>query len=137
MVSGRASYCRALAAFDRSAILASLSDEVTIPVAVHDEPLRGKDTASFLPGVLIQELAPFELTDEIVEGDKSVVLFETSLRGQQAHALNVVKCQSDGLVTELTVFFRPLAATQLVAETTVEGWCRAHAGSSGRNDTQP
>jgi len=116
MVSGRTSYSRALAAFDRAAILASLSDEVTIRVAVHDEPLRGKDTASFLFGVLTQELTPFELTEEIVEGDKSVVLFETSLRGQRAHGLNVVKYQPDRLVGELTVFFRPLAAMQLVAD---------------------
>lgn len=116
MASGRTSYSQALAAFDQEAILASLSDEVTIRVAVHDEPLRGKDTASFLFGVLTRELTPFELTEEIVEGDKSIVLFETSLRGQRAHGLNVVKYQPDGLVTELTVFFRPLAAMQLVAD---------------------
>jgi hypothetical protein len=116
MVSGRTSYSRALAAFDQAAILASLSDEVTIRVAVHDEPLRGKDTATFLFAVLTQELAPFMLTDEILEGSKSVILFETSLRGQRAHGLNVVKYQPDELVAELTVFFRPLAAMQLVAE---------------------
>ena len=96
--------------FDQAAILASLSDDVTIRVAVHDEPLRGKDTASFLFGVLIQELAPFELTEEIVEGNKSVLLFETSLHGRRAHGLNVVGYQPGGLVGELTVFFRPLAA---------------------------
>jgi hypothetical protein len=116
MVSGRTSYSQALSTFDQAAILASLSDEVTIRVAVHDEPLRGKDTASFLFGVLTQELTPFELTEEIVEGDTGVVLFETSLRGQRAHGLNVVKYQPDGLVAELTVFFRPLAAMQLVAD---------------------
>jgi hypothetical protein len=116
MVSGRTSYSQALATFDPAAILASLSDEVTVRVAVHDEPLQGKDTASFLFGILIQELTPFELTEEIVEGGKSVVLFETSLRGQRAHGLNVVKYQPDGLVAELTVFFRPLAAMQLVAD---------------------
>lgn len=111
MVSGRTSYSRALAAFDPAAIVESLSDEV----AVHDEPPRGKDTATFLFGVLTQELAPFELTEEIVVGGKSVVLFDTSLRGQRAHGLNVATCQPGRLVTELTVFFRPLAAMQLVA----------------------
>ena len=54
-----------------------------IRVAVHDEPLRGKDIAAFLFGVLTQELTPFKLVGEIVEGSKSVVLFETSLRGQR------------------------------------------------------
>jgi hypothetical protein len=113
---GRSSYCRALAAFDPEAIVASLADDVTIRVAVHDEALRGRDTASFLFGVLTQELTPFRLTGEIVEQDTSVVLFETALRGQVAHGLNVVRHRSDGLVSDLTVFFRPLAALQLVAE---------------------
>jgi hypothetical protein len=116
MISGRTGYSQALAAFVQASILATLSDDVTIRVAVHDEPLLGKGTASFLFGVLTQELTPFELTEEIVEGDKSVILFETSLRGRRAHGLNVVKYQPDGLVGELTVFFRPLAAMQLVAE---------------------
>ncbi len=116
MVSGRTRYSQALAAFDPALILASLSDDVVINVAVHDEPLRGKDTAAFLFGILTRELAPFELAGEIVEGDTSVVLFETALRGQRAHGLNVVKYQADGLAAEVTVFFRPLAAMQLVAE---------------------
>jgi hypothetical protein len=128
MVSGRTSYSQALAAFDPAAIVASLSDEVTIWVAVHDEPLRGKDTARFLFGVLTQELTPFELTEEIVEGGKSVVLFETSLRGQRAHGLNVVTYQPGGLVTELVVFFRPLAAMQLVADV-IGGHMAEHSGT--------
>jgi len=116
MLRGRTTYSRALAAFDHAAILASLGEDVTIRVAVHDAPLQGKETADFLFGVLTQELTPFELVGEIVEADKCVVLFETSLRGEPAHGLNVVEYRPDGLVGELTVFFRPLAALQLVAE---------------------
>ncbi len=116
VTDGRTPYSQALAAFDHASILASLSDDVTIRVAVHDEPLRGKDTAAFLFGVLTQEMAPFRLTKEVAEGDTSVVLFETSLRGESAHGLNVVRYQADGLVAELTVFFRPLAVLQLIAE---------------------
>jgi hypothetical protein len=116
MDGGRTTYSQALVAFDAASILATLSDEVTIRVAVHDEPLQGKDTAAFLFGVLTQELTPFELVGEIVEGNKSVVLFETSLRGERAHGLNLVEYQADGLVRELTVFFRPLAALQEIAE---------------------
>lgn len=115
-MTGRTAYSRALARFDPAAIVATLSDDVTIWVAVHAEPLRGKDTAAFLFGVLTQELAPFELVDEIVEDEKSVVVFDTSLRGVRADALNVVAQRPDGLVGELVVFFRPLAALQLVAE---------------------
>ena len=78
--------------------------------------LRGKDTAAFLFGVLTQELTLFKLVEEIVEGSKSVVLFETSLRGERADGLNVVECRPDGLVGDLTVFFRPRAALQNIAQ---------------------
>jgi hypothetical protein len=115
-ISGRTRYSQALTAFDPEAIVASLSDEITILVAVHDQPLHGKDTAAFLFGVLTQELTPFRLVGEIAEGAQSVVLFETTLRGQRADGLNVVTVGPDGLVSELTVFFRPLAALQLIAE---------------------
>jgi hypothetical protein len=40
MSGGRTPYSRALAAFDHAAILASLNDDVTIRVAVHDDPLK-------------------------------------------------------------------------------------------------
>jgi hypothetical protein len=116
VTAGRSRYSQALAAFDPVSIVASLSDDVTIRVAVHDELLQGKDTAAFLFGVLTRELTPFELSGEIAEGNTSVVWFKTSLRGQRAEGLNVVTCQPDGLVGELTVFFRPLAALSLIAE---------------------
>jgi len=51
-----------------------------------------------------------------VEGNKSVILFDTSLRGRRAHGLNVAGYLHDGLAGELTVVVRPLAAMQLVAE---------------------
>ena len=116
-LSGRTAYSEALASFHADRIIATLCEDVTVRVAVHDEPLRGKATAAFLFGVLTKELAPFALVDEIVEGDLSVVLFTTALREQHAEGLNVVQLRADdGLVSELTVFFRPLSALQLIAE---------------------
>ncbi len=43
-------------------------------------------------------------------------MFETSLRGEPVHGLNVVELDPDGLVGELTVFFGPLTALQLISE---------------------
>jgi hypothetical protein len=109
-------YGQALEAFDPDLIAAALSDDVTIHVAAHDQPLVGKDTAAVLFGVLTQELTPFALVEEIVEGLKSVVVVETSLRGKHAHGLNVVSCGADGLVQDLAAFFRPLALLQFIAD---------------------
>ncbi len=131
-LSGRTRYSEALASFDPARIVASLCEDVTIRVAVHDQPLRGKETAAFLFGVLTEELEPFALVDEIVEGDLSVVLFTTALREQQAEGLNVVQLRADdGLVSDLTVFFRPLSALALIAEV-IGGHMARRAGDARR-----
>ncbi len=78
--------------------------------------MRGKDVADFLFGVLQEELREPTVTDEITENDIAVVLFETSIRERTALGLNVVRLNESGLIRELTVFFRPLAALTLIAE---------------------
>jgi len=100
---------------DVDGIVGLMADDVTIRVAVHHQAMQGRQTAQFLFGVLAQELAFIEVTDEIVEGDRAVVLFETELRGTPAQGLNVVETSASE-IQGLTVFFRPLPALQLVAE---------------------
>jgi len=93
-----------------------MAEEVVIRVAVHDQVMQGRQTADFLFGVLREELDQLLITDEIVEGDKAVVLFDARLRKQAAQGLNVLHLDEAGLVRDLTVFFRPLPSLQLVAE---------------------
>ncbi len=112
----RLSYTNALDRFDPDAIVASLSDDVVIRVAVHDEPMQGKQIAQFLFAVLVAELRTIRLTDEIIEGAKAVVLFETRIGDGSAQGLNVIEFDDAALVRDLTVFFRPLAALQLIAQ---------------------
>ena len=112
----RLPYSGALEAWDKPGILDALADDVVIHVAVHDAPMRGKDVADFLFGVLQEELGAMSITDEILEGDKAVVLFETSIGGTSAQGLNVIRLDRSGAIRELTVFFRPLAALSRIAE---------------------
>ncbi len=115
MADLRLEYSKALSSLDVDGIVAQLAGDVTIRVAVHDEAMHGSETARFLFGVLSEELGSIEVTAEIVEGDRAVVLFETELRGVPAQGLNVIET-SAGEIRDLTVFFRPLPALQLVAE---------------------
>ncbi|MDP8908932.1 MAG: nuclear transport factor 2 family protein [Chloroflexota bacterium] len=116
MTAWRLSYVGALERSDTAAILDALADDVVIHVAVHDQPMRGKEIAGFLFGVLAEELGAVTVTDEIVEGDNAVVVFETSIGERTAQGLNVVRLDEAGVIRELTVFFRPLAALTLIAE---------------------
>jgi hypothetical protein len=115
MANVRLEYSKALSSLDVDGIVGHLAGDVTIRVAVHDEAMHGIETARFLFGVLSEELGSIEVTAEIVEGDRAVVLFETELRGVPAQGLNVIET-SAGEIRDLTVFFRPLPALQLVAE---------------------
>jgi hypothetical protein len=112
----RLGYTGALEAWDQRGIIDSLADDVVIYVAVHDAPVHGKDIAGFLFGVLQEELGQVTITDEILEGDKAVVLFETGIGETNAQGLNVIRHDSSGAICELTVFFRPLAALSRIAE---------------------
>src|SRR4028119_2417352 len=111
----RLKYGKALSSLDVDGIVGLMANDVTIRVAVHDEAMHGSETARFLFGVLSEELGFVKVTAEIVEGDRAVVLFETELRGMPAQGLNVIETAA-AQITELTVFFRPLPALQLVAE---------------------
>lgn len=44
------------------------------------------------------------------------MLFEAEIHELAAQGLNVARLDEDGKVRELTVFFRPLSALQLIAE---------------------
>ncbi len=110
----RLEYSRALASLDPERIVGLLAPDVVIKVAVHDAPMEGREVAHFLFGVLAEELAGVTVTGEIVEQERAVVLFETAIDGLPAQGLNVVESR-DGLITELTVFFRPLRSLERVA----------------------
>jgi hypothetical protein len=116
MTPWRLPYTDALDRFQADAIVAAMTDDVVIRVAVHDEPMQTKPVAEFLFGVLAKELGAVCVTDEIVEGTKAVVLFETSIGGGPVQGLNVLEHDDAGLVRELTVFFRPLEGLQQIAQ---------------------
>jgi hypothetical protein len=116
MADLRLPYSQALAAWDHDGVLSSLSDDVVIRVAVHDAPMESKQVADFLFSVLAEELGQVTVTDEILEGERAVVLFETSIQGQGAQGLNVLRFDESGLISDLTVFFRPLGSLGLLAE---------------------
>ncbi len=112
----RLTYTSALERWDRDVILKALTEDVVIHVAVHDAPMAGTDIAHFLFGVLAEELGPVQITDEIIEARKAVVLFETSIGDLDAQGLNVITLDPAGAITELTVFFRPLESLQRIAD---------------------
>ncbi len=52
--------------------------------------------ARFLFGVLSQELGPLRISEEIMEGHKAVVLFDTAIGDKAAQGLNVLELNDQG-----------------------------------------
>jgi len=111
----RLSYTAALESWDQQAILGALADDVVIYVAVDDAPMSGKQVAEYFFGVLEEELGAMVVTDEIIEDNNAVLLFETAISDTSAQGMNVVRLDDSGSIRELTVLFRPLRALALIA----------------------
>jgi hypothetical protein len=112
----RLDYTTALSRWDTDGIVAALADDVVIRVAVHDATMQGKDIASFLFGVLSEELGALEPTGEIIEGRRAVILFDTSIGDRAAQGLNVIELDDADQIRDVTVFFRPLDALGAIAD---------------------
>jgi hypothetical protein len=116
MTTWRLAYTTALERLDADRIADALAEDVVIRVAVHDAPMHGKETARFLFGILGEELGAIQPHEELIEGPRAVVLFETSIGAVPAQGLNVLRVDEGGAIHDLTVFFRPLEALQHIAD---------------------
>lgn len=110
----RLTYSNALDALDPAAIIATLTPDAEVRVAVHDAPMTGPAVRAVF-GILHDVLDGITVTEEIIEGQRAVVLFETTIDGRIAHGLNVLRLAHDGRISGLVVFFRPLPALEQIA----------------------
>lgn len=111
---------RALTAGDAAAMVATMADDVTLRVAVHDAPFEGVGAAAQILGVVLDGvLHDIEVFDTIRGGsDAAVVMFsaEVADHPDRGDGLLVARLDEDGRIADLTVFLRPLAALQALAD---------------------
>jgi hypothetical protein len=113
---------RALEAADPDAVLATLTDDVTLRVAVHDEPFVGRATAALvLRPVLAGALHDIEVTETHggTHGDAPRIIgFRARVAGHAgpAEGLLLARPDASGRIADLTVYLRPLPALQALAD---------------------
>lgn len=108
---------QALQAADADAMLAALTDDVTLRVAVHDEPFAGHAAASFvLRAVLAGALHDIEITEAFGDAPQ-VIGFRARVAGHPDPADGLLLARPDptGRIADLTVYLRPLPALQALA----------------------
>jgi hypothetical protein len=110
---------RALEAADAAAVIATLADDVTLRVAVHDVPFVGLPAATMILGTVLDEVLHDIRVGETIGGDDAaVVLFSAHVAAyaDRADGLLVVRPGVGGRISDLTVFLRPLPALQALAD---------------------
>lgn len=110
---------QALAAADTTAVAEMMADDVTLRVAVHDGPFEGRPAAAQIPGAVLDGAwRDIRVTEAIDGRDAAVLMFMARVGAYPgwAEGLMVVRSGRDGHISDLTVFLRPLAALQALAE---------------------
>lgn len=110
---------RGLEAEDAAAVVSTMAEDVTLRVAVHDEPFGGLGaTTQILGTVLDGVLHDIEVTETIEGADAAFVLFTARVAAHPgtADGLLVVRTAGGERISDVTVFLRPLACLQALAD---------------------
>lgn len=109
----------AFAAQNAAGVIATLAEDVTLRVAVHDQPFAGSAAAGQILETVLDGVLHDIAVEETIEGgrDAAALLFTARVAGRagRADGLLVVRPADGSAVTDLTVFLRPLGALQELA----------------------
>ncbi|WP_460465128.1 hypothetical protein [Arthrobacter pigmenti] len=116
-----------LEAADAATVMATVTDDVTLRVAVHNQPFEGREvTTQILAAVLDGALHDVEVTETIWQSagepaaQTAVLMFTVQVAEHPgtADGLLLVRCDPhrDNRIFDITVFLRPLAALQALAD---------------------
>jgi hypothetical protein len=90
---------------------------VTLRVAVHDGAFEGRPAADQILGAVLDG-AMHDITVTETRHDTAVLMFSAQVAGYpgRGDGLLVARSGEDGLISDLTVFLRSLAALQALAD---------------------
>jgi hypothetical protein len=86
------------------------------PDAVLRSPLtgrltfNGREQIEAVTGVVLDVLDDLRYTDQLVCGDRAVLVAKARVRGRELEMIEHIRLDEQGKIRELTVFFRPLPA---------------------------
>ncbi|MEO7398227.1 MAG: hypothetical protein ABIW84_06660 [Ilumatobacteraceae bacterium] len=108
----------ALQAGDPTGVIMSLDDAVVLRAAVHDHPFEGVEAAGGILRLVLEVLHDIEVVDTIESVGRGVIMFRAQIADDPgiADGLLLVGSNDGGKLTELTVYLRPLASLQRLAE---------------------
>lgn len=100
----------AMRAKNADAMLSHMADDMVLRTPLHAEPIRGKPAIRPVVDALLRVVDKFDFR-EILQGPQHVAVFFALTVGELAlDGMDFVRLAPTGLLSELTVLWRPLPA---------------------------
>jgi hypothetical protein len=110
-----ATFRKAVEAGDAEGVLATFAADVTFNNPVTFRPFEG-EVLTFVVPRLLEVWQDLRYTAEL-RGDGFVgLVFEARVGNRDAHGIDLLRFDDEGLITEITVKVRPLTALQALGE---------------------
>lgn len=109
---------RAIEARDLDAAVALLHEDVVFKSPVVFKPYQGREALRLILGAVLNVFEDFRYVREIGADDARdhALVFEARVGDKVLEGCDFIRLDDDGLISELTVMVRPLAATLALAD---------------------
>jgi hypothetical protein len=109
-----------------------LAEDVVFHSPVTFHPFVGRDTVTRLLAEVAQVFVDFRYTDEL-EGDGAhALVFRASVAGKELEGIDLLRFDSDGLISDFTVLVRPMSGLVPFAQAVGE-----RVAAAGLQTTRP
>lgn len=123
----------AMEARDRRAVVEAFAEDAVLRSPFTDGLVfEGRDQLDALVAVILETLDDLAYTDQLLDGDTAVLIGNARVNGLRLQFSDHLKLRDDGLIQEMTVFFRPLPATTAALRRFGEGLARRKSPARGR-----
>lgn len=106
----------AVEARDIDAMVAELAEDVVFHSPVAFTPFAGREAVMGLFEALFRTFEEFEYSDEVTDGDTTMLIFNATVGGKKIQGLDLIRYGDDGKIREFTVMLRPLSGLIAMGE---------------------
>ena len=92
-----------------------LADDVVFRSPVAFKPYEGRPIVHAILRGVGRVFEDFRYVDQVVDGDTSVLIFETRVGDVSVHGCDILHTDDDGLIDTFTVMVRPLSAANALS----------------------
>ena len=107
---------QAMLAGDHGAVVALYDADIRLNSPLIKAPFEGRGAVADLTRAILDVFEGITYTASMGTGEQQMVAFEARVRGERVQGIDMLRVGDDGLIREITVYVRPLAAQARVAQ---------------------